>query len=101
MFRRIVLALTFAAVFISAGIGFAPKAEAWRGDGWGWGRPYRSYYYAPRVAYYGPVVPYRAYYGPRYVRPYYSTYYAYPAYSDYYYNDYYGPRSSISVSFGY
>jgi len=66
-----------------------------------WGRPYRSYYYAPRAAYYGPAVPYRSYYyGPRYVRPY-SAYYAYPAYPDYYYNDYYGPRGGVSVSFGY
>jgi hypothetical protein len=96
MFRRILLALTFAAMFSSMGIGFATKAEAWRGD-WGWGRPYRSYYYRPRDAYYGPVVPYRAYYGPRYVRPY-ATYYAYPAYPDY---GYYGPRSGVSVSFGF
>src|SRR3954462_5836421 len=98
MFRRILLALTFVAVFSSIGVGFANKAEAWRGD---WGRPYRSYYYAPRAAYYGPAVPYRSYYyGPRYVRPY-SAYYAYPAYPDYYYNDYYGPRGGVSVSFGY
>jgi hypothetical protein len=99
MLRRILLALIFAAMFSSVGIGFANKAEAWRGD-WGRGQPYRSYYYAPRVAYYGPVVPYRAYYGPRYVRPY-STYYAYPAYPDYGYYDYYGPRSGVSVSFGF
>src|SRR5438045_1910629 len=98
MFRRIMLALTFLASFGVLGIGFTNKAEAWRS--WGWGRPYGSYYYGPRVSYYGPrvVVPYRAYYAPRYVRPY-STYYYGPDYSDYYYPDYYGPRSGVSVSF--
>src|SRR5438045_741089 len=85
MFKRIMLALTFAVVFSTAGIGITNKADAWRS--WGWGRSYGSYYYAPREAYYAPrvVAPYRAYYGPRYVRPYYSTYYYGPAYSDYYY----------------
>jgi hypothetical protein len=99
MFRRLLLALTFVTAFISAGIGVASKAEAWRGD-WGRSYPYRSYYYGPRAAYYGPAVPYNAYYGPRYVRPY-SAYYAYPAYGDYQYYNYYGPRSGVSVSFGY
>jgi hypothetical protein len=98
MFKRFMLALTFVAVFSSAGIGFAPSAKAWRT----WGRPYAGYY-APRTVYYGPAVPYRAYYGPRYVPPYYSTYYGgYPVYSDYYYPGYYyRPRSGVSVSFGY
>jgi hypothetical protein len=102
MFKRIMLALTFVAVFSTAGIGFAHKAEAWRSWGGPWGRPYAGYY-APRTVYYGPAVPYRAYYGPRYVRPYYSSYYGgYPVYSDYYYPGYYyGPRSGVSVSFGF
>ena len=101
MFKRIMLALTFVAVFSTAGIGFAHKAEAWRSWGGPWGRPYAGYY-APRTVYYGPAVPYRAYYGPRYVRPYYSTYYGgYPVYSDYYPGHYYGPRSGVSVSFGF
>jgi hypothetical protein len=102
MFKRVMLALTFIAAFSTAGIGLSNRADAWRG-GWGWGRPYASYYYGPRVAYYGPrVVPYRAYYAPRIVRPYYayypgSYYYSYPAYADYYY----GPPAGVSVSVGY
>ena len=97
MFKRLMLALTFVAVFSTAGIGIANKAEAWRSRGWG--RPYVGYY-APRVVYHGPPVPYRAYYGPRYVRPYYSSYYrGYPA--PYYPGYYYGPRSGVSVSVGF
>jgi hypothetical protein len=96
MFKRIMLALTFGAVFSIVGIGFADRAEAWRDWGRGWGRPYVGYY-APRSVYYGPVVPYRAYYGPHYVRPYYSTYY-----DPYYYPDYYYvPRRGVNVSVGF
>jgi hypothetical protein len=90
MFKRIIIALTFITTLGAASLAVTPSAEAWRY----WGRPYRAYY-APRAAYYGPVVPYRAYYGPRIVRPYYTTYYAYPAYPDYYY------APGVTVSYGY
>jgi hypothetical protein len=104
MFKRIMLALTFAAAFGVAGIGFTNNANAHRY--WGWGRPYRAYYgsYAPRAYYYGPYAPYSyrtSYYGPQFYSPYYYGYnpygygygYPYPSYG------YYGP--GISVSFGF
>ncbi len=104
MFRRLMLVTTFLAAFSCVGMGFSNSAQAWRG-GWGggWGRPYGGYYYAPRAAFYAPV-PYRAYYGPRFVRPYYAGYYPYVAYPDYSYygpGGYYGPPAGVSVSFGY
>ena len=97
MFKRITLMLAFLAAFTTVSVGVTDTAQAWRGY---WGRPYGAYY-APR-AYYAPVVPYRAYYGPRVYRSYYApSYYAYPAYPAYYGDYYYGPRSSVSFSFGY
>jgi hypothetical protein len=98
MFKRILLTLTFIVAFGTVAIGLSNQAQAWRG-GW-YGRPYGAYY-APRTAYYAPtVVPYRAYYGPRYVRPYYPVYYAQPAYPVYY-NSYYAAPAGVSVSYGY
>jgi hypothetical protein len=96
MLRRLLLGLTFVAAFTTVGVGFTDTAEAWRRWGWGYSRPYVSYYYGPpRAYYYNRYVPYRAYYGPRYYRPYYGGYYyGGPGY-------YYGPRSGVSVSFGF
>jgi len=94
------LALAFVASLTAAGIGFANRAEAWRG----WYRPYGAYYYGPPRGYYGayyrPFAPYRAYYAAPYPMVYpaypygYSTYYSYPAY-------YYGPPAGVSVSVGF
>lgn len=102
MFKRIMLTLTFIAAFGTAGLGLSNQAEAWRGGRGGYYRPYNAFY-APRAVYYGPsVVPYRAYYGPRVVRPYYPVYYSQPYYAGYYPDYYYnGPRSGVSVSFGF
>lgn len=94
MLRRLLLGLTFATAFTFAGVGVTDTAEAWRRGG----RPYVTYYSRPpRAYYYGGYRPYRSYYyGPRYYRPYYGrSYYGGP---DYYY---YGPRSGVSVSFGF
>jgi hypothetical protein len=76
MFKRILLALTFATAFGAAGLCLTDNADA---RGWRWGRPYASYYYGP-PAYYTYGAPYRAYY-PGYVvrRPYYYSY-GYPGY---------------------
>lgn len=100
MFKRIMLALTFMAAFSSVGVGLTNEAHAWRS----WGRPYGAYYYGPPRGYYsGGYAPYRAYYAAPY--PYYRprVYAAYPydyyPYPDSYY--YYGPRSGVSVSFGF
>jgi hypothetical protein len=94
MFKRIVLALTFAAAFGTAGLSLTNTVEArW----WRWRtRPYAAYYYGPpRAYYYNGYAPYRTYYsgyyGPRVYRPYYS----YPGYY------YYGPRSGVNVSVGF
>lgn len=103
MFKRILLALTFIAAFSTVGIGLSNQAQAWRGGYYG--RPYGANY-APRAAYYPrAVVPYRAYYGPRVVRPYYPV--AYPAAPAYYsapytvgYPDYYYGGTGVSVSVG-
>jgi hypothetical protein len=93
MLRRLLLGLTFLAAFTTVGVGITDSAEAWRR--WG-GRPYVTYYSGPpRSYYYNSYRPYRTYYGPRYYRPYYrSYYYGRPGY-------YYGPRSGVSVSFGF
>jgi hypothetical protein len=102
MFKRILLTVTFIAAFSTIGIGVSNQAQAWRGGYYGYGRPYAAYY-APRGGYYygPPVVPYRSYYAPRYVRPYYPGYYAAPAYPVYYDSYYYGPPAGVSVSFGF
>ncbi len=86
MFKRTVLALSFAAAFGAGGLCLTDEAEArWSR----WNRPYVSYYYAPR-AYYGYNVPYRTsyrgYYAPR---PYYND----PGY--YYYRP--APRVAVQV----
>ena len=98
MFKRILLSLTCGAAFCAVGFALPSPAEAWRGGYYG-----RPYYYGPRAAYYATtVVPYRAYYGPRVVRPAYPVYYgapAYPAYYGGYYGGYY--PGGVSVSFGY
>ena len=100
MFKRIMLTLTFIAAFSTIGIGLSNQAQAWRGGFYG--RPYGAYYApAPRAVYYGPtVVPYRAYYGPRVVRPYYPVYYAAPSYPVYY-DGYYPAPAGVSVSVGF
>lgn len=95
MVKRMTCLLLFVVAFSVVGLAFSNQAQAWRG-GYYWGPRYYSAYYAPRVAYYPPVVPYRAYYyGPRVIAPY--GYYAYPAYPTYYY---YGPPAGVSVSVG-
>ena len=100
MFKRIILTLTFVTAFSTIAIGLSNQAEAWRG-GYYYGRPYGAYY-APRPVYYGPpAVPYRAYYGPRVVRPYYPVYYSAPAYPVYYDPYYYGAPGGVSVSVGF
>jgi hypothetical protein len=101
MFKRMVLTVAFIATLVVGSLAMPQSADAWRG----WGRPYRSSYYGPRV-YYGR--PYRTYYnsyygpryyGPRYYRPYYTSYYGgYYGYPDYYY---YGPRSGVTFSVGF
>jgi hypothetical protein len=97
MVKRILLALTFIAAFSIVSLSLPDQAQAWRG--YYYGRPYAAYY-APAPVYYAPtVVPYRAFYGPRIIRPYYSApaYYGYPyAYPDYYYGS-----PGVSVSVGY
>jgi hypothetical protein len=94
MLRRILLGLTFLTAFSFVGVGVTDTAEAWRR--WGRGRSYVTYYGgAPGSYYYSGYRPYRTYYGPSYYRPYSSRYYyRQPGY-------YYGPRSGVSVSFGY
>ena len=98
MFKRTMLALTFLAAFGAVGVGVTDNAEARRG----WGRSYVRYYSPPRDYYYRSYVPYRTnyrdYYGPRYYRTYYGGYPSYYGYPDY---NYYGPRSGVSVSFGF
>jgi hypothetical protein len=96
MLKRIMLALTFIATICVFGVGVTEKADAWDR----WRRPFDAHYYGPPV-YYDSYVPYRTYYrgyyGPRFYRPYYGYYgshYGGPGY-------YYGPRSGISVSFGF
>jgi len=95
MMRRFLLALTFVTAFSFAGVGVTDTAEAWRR----WNRPYVGYYGGPPRAYYygGGYAPYRTYYAPRnYYQPYYGGgYYGSPGY----YN--YGPRSGVSVQFGF
>lgn len=96
MIKRLLLGLTFVSAFTFAGFAVTDEAEAWRR----WGRSYRAYYGAPRSYYYESYRPYRTYYGPR---TYYRSYYR-PYYGDYYYGGpgyYYGPRSGVSVSFGF
>jgi hypothetical protein len=97
MLRHLLIGLTFVTAFTFAGVGVSNTAEAWRG----WGRPYVAYYGGPPRSYYyrgyAPgYAPYRTYYsGPRYYRPYNrGYYYAEPGY-------YYGPRSGVSVSYGF
>jgi len=93
MFKRLVLVVVFLTVFATAGIVFTHTAEARRH----WGRPYLARYYGPRV-YYRDYVPYRTYYRSYYVPRFYDPYYSYYGYPGYYY---YGPRSGVSVSFGF
>jgi hypothetical protein len=112
MIKKLLLGLTFVTVFTFGSMGVTDNAEARRG--WYGGRSYVSYYSAPRSyyygGYYGGYAPYRSYYrGPVYGAPVYyrQPYPAYgPVYSDYYYgyggpSYYYGPRSRVSVSFGF
>jgi hypothetical protein len=97
MFKRIAITLTFVAALITAGLTFAIPAQAWRY----YGSPYGARYYGPRVSYYAPYRPYRAYYGyggpyvvaPRVYRPYYDSYYYGPPV---YYSS---PGVSLSVGF--
>ena len=97
MLKRIMLAMTFIATLGVVGIGVTENADAWGR----WRRPFVARYYGP-PAYYDSYVPYRTYYrgyyGPQFYRPYYGgyygSYYGGPGY-------YYGPRSGISVSFGF
>jgi hypothetical protein len=88
MFKRIILAVTFAATVGGASLFMADQAEARR---WVYySRPYSSYYYGPRVYGFGNyVAPYRAYYGGYYGPRRY--YYGSPGY---YYN---GPRVGVFV----
>jgi hypothetical protein len=78
MFKKIALTLTFLATFAVGGLSTPDTAEAWRYRG----RPYVNYYWgAPSSFYgYGYYRPYRTYYRSYYsprvvVRPYYNAYY--------------------------
>jgi hypothetical protein len=103
MFKKLLLGLTFITAFTFVSAGVTEDAQAWRR--WYGGRPYVTYYSAPRSYYYGGYTPYRSFYrGPIYGAPvYYRQPYPY-YYDDYYYGGpayYYGPRSGVSVSFGF
>jgi hypothetical protein len=91
MFKRIMLTLSFVAAFSAAGLCLTNQAEArW----YRWGRPYVSYYYAPRP-YYGYDTPYRTYYRGYYApRSYYYNPYAYGNYN------YYRPVPRVAVQVG-
>lgn len=91
MFKRIMLTLSFVAAFSVAGLCLTNQAEArW----YRWGRPYVSYYYAPRP-YYGYDTPYRTYYRGYYApRAYYYDPYAYGNYN------YYRPVPRVAVQVG-
>jgi hypothetical protein len=99
MLKRIMLTLTFAAAFGSAGLILADKAAAQ----WRWSSPYTTYYYgAPAYDYAAPYgyrsyyAPQTYYYGPRAYfyapRPYYESYYYAP--------DYYGPAPQVAYRYG-
>jgi hypothetical protein len=99
MLKRFLLGLTFIAAFGAVSVGVTDTAEAWRR----WRRPYVSYYAPPQAYYYSDYgypeyVPYRSYYRSYYRPRYYGGYSTYYGYPDYYY---YGPRSGVSVSFGF
>ena len=109
MFKKLLLGLTFVTAFTFVSTGVTDDAQAWRR--WYGGRPYVTYYSAPRSyyygGYYGGYTPYRSFYrGPIYGAPvYYRQPYPY-YYDDYYYGYggpayYYGPPSGVSVSFGF
>jgi hypothetical protein len=93
MLKKMMIALTFVAVFSAGALCPSPNAQArW----WGRYRPYATYYYGPQ-RYYGYGVPYRTNYDGYYTSPPYYNSYSYYGSPGYYY---YRPAPRVAVRVG-
>jgi hypothetical protein len=97
MFRRILLMMAVAGVFVLAGVAMPNKAEGWRG--YGYYVPPTPYGYATAYGYAYPGAPYYQGYGPPYYPGYGPPYYS--GYGPPYYQGYGPPYVNGFVRPGY